>query len=141
MIKDIYPPEEDQYKNIYNAALPDTLVWRKSLGNTDLLSENYLRHPAYADYPVVGVSWLQAVQYCKWRTSAVNLKALIDRGVVDNVLENDSIRNFFDTDVYLTDPSRLFDGDSTVYKRGLPDNKIRKKGEPRPPKVLLLDDM
>jgi len=40
--------------------LPDTLVWRKSLGNTDILSENYFRHPAYAEYPVVGVSWLQA---------------------------------------------------------------------------------
>lgn len=132
--KDIFPPEDEKYKNIYNAALPDTLVWRTSLGNTDLLSENYLRQPAYADYPVVGVSWLQAVQYCKWRTSAVNLKTLIDRGIMNNVLENDSIRNFFDTDLYLEDPSRLFNGDSTVYKRGLPDNRARKKGQPRPPK-------
>ncbi len=130
--KDVFPPEEEKYKNIYTAALPDTLVWRSSLGNTELLSENYLRHPAYSDYPVVGVSWLQAVQYCKWRTSAVNLKNLIDRGVLSNVLGNDTIRNFFDTDLYLEDPYRLFDGDSTVYKRGLPDNKIRKRGEPRP---------
>jgi gliding motility-associated lipoprotein GldJ len=132
--KDVFPPEEEQYANIYTAALPDTLVWRSSLGNTDLLSENYLRHPAYADYPVVGVSWLQAVQYCKWRTSAVNLKALIDRGIMNNVLENDTVRNFFDTDVYLEDPSRLFAGDTTVYKRGLPDNKVRKRGEARPAK-------
>ena len=93
-----------------------------------------MRHPAYADYPVVGVSWLQAVQYCKWRTSAVNLKNLIDKGVLSNVLANDTIRNFFDTDLYLEDPYKLFDGDSTVYKRGLPDNKIRKKGAPRPEK-------
>ena len=132
--KDVFPPEEEQYENIYAAALPDTLVWRNSLGNTDLLIENYLRHPAYADYPVVGVNWLQAVQYCKWRTSAVNLKALIDRGILNNVLENDTIRNFFDTDVYLENPDKLFDGDSAVYKRGLPDNKLRKKGQPRPPK-------
>ena len=132
--KDVFPPDSTQYRNIYQAALPDTLVWRQSLGNTELLSENYLRHPAYADYPVVGVSWLQAVQYCKWRTSAVNLKALIDRGVLDNVLAADTIRNFFDTDLYLEDPYRLFDGDSTVYKRGLPDNKVRKKGEARPPR-------
>jgi gliding motility-associated lipoprotein GldJ len=130
--KDVFPPDSAQYKNIYTAALPDTLVWRSSLGNTELLSENYLRHPAYSDYPVVGVSWLQAVQYCKWRTSAVNLKALIDRGVLDNVLAADTIRNFFDTDLYLEDPYRLFNGDSAVYKRGLPSNKIRKKGEPRP---------
>jgi len=125
--KDVFPPEEEKYKNIYNSLLPDTLVWRSSLGNTELLSESYLRHPAYSDYPVVGVSWIQAVQYCKWRTSAVNLKRLIDKGVLSNVLENDTIRNFFDTDLYLENPYKLFDGDSTVYKRGLPDNKIRKK--------------
>ena len=132
--KDVFPPEEEKYKNIYNSLLPDTLVWRSSLGNTELLSESYLRHPAYSDYPVVGVSWIQAVQYCKWRTSAVNLKKLIDKGVLSNVLENDTIRNFFDTDLYLENPYKLFDGDSTVYKRGLPDYKARKKGAPRPAK-------
>ena len=132
--KDVFPPEEEKYKNIYTSLVPDTLVWRNSLGNTELLSESYLRHPAYSDYPVVGVSWIQAVQYCKWRTSAVNLKKLIDKGVLSNVLENDTIRNFFDTDLYLENPYKLFDGDSTVYKRGLPDYKSRKKGAPRPAK-------
>jgi len=132
--KDVFPPEEEKYKNIYTSLLPDTLVWRNSLGNTELLSESYLRHPAYSDYPVVGVSWIQAVQYCKWRTSAVNLKKLIDKGVLSNVLENDTIRNFFDTALYLENPYKLFDGDSTVYKRGLPDYKARKKGAPRPAK-------
>mgnify|MGYP006140455925 CR=1 FL=1 len=132
--KDIFPPSEEKYKNIYSAALPDTLVWRNSLEDNEILTENYLRHPAYSDYPVVGVSWLQATQYCKWRTSAINLKKLIDKGILSNVLENDTIRNFFDTDLYLENPYRLFDGDSTVYKRGLSDNKIKKKGEPRPPK-------
>ena len=126
--KDVFPPSEEKYKRIYESALPDTLVWRSSLGNTELLSESYLRHPAYSEYPVVGVSWLQAVQYCKWRTSAVNLKNLIDKGVLSNVLGNDTIRNFFDTDLYLENPYKLFDGDSTVYKRGLPDYKVRKKG-------------
>lgn len=132
--KDVFPPSEEKYKNIYKAALPDTLVWRNSLGNTDLLAESYLRHPAYADYPVVGVSWIQATQYCKWRTNAVNLKKLIDKGVLDNILAADTIRNFFDTDLYLENPYALFDGDSAVYKKGLPDFKARKKGEPRPPK-------
>ena len=136
VIKDVYPAKEEKYKNVYSSALPDTLVWRNSLGNTDLLSENYLRHPAYKDYPVVGISWLQANRYCKWRTDAVNLKTLIDRGVIDNILEKDSIRNFFDTDLYLEDPYRLFDGDSAVYKRGLPDYKTGKKGEPKSGKGL-----
>jgi len=134
--KNVYPPEDPKYKHIYNSVLPDTLVWRKSLGNTDLLSENYLRHPAYADYPVVGVSWLQATQYCKWRTNAVNLKILMDKGVIKNIWKMDSIdfkgKNVFDTDVYLDNPYDLFDGDSTIYKKGLPNNVKRKRGEPRP---------
>ena len=125
-IKDVFPPSEEKYKHIYTSVLPDTLVWRKSLGNTDILSENYLRHPAYSDYPVVGVSWLQANQYCKWRTNAVNLKKLIDKGYIKNIFENDSIRNFFDTDVFLADSDNLFDGDTTVYKRG-----IRSRGSVR----------
>ncbi len=132
-MKNVFPPSEEKYKHIYTSVLPDTLVWRKSLGNTDILSENYFRHPAYADYPVVGVSWLQANEYCKWRTNAVNLKTLIDKGHIKNIFEADSISNFFDTDVFLTDDSKLFNGDSTVYKRGV-GRAIRKKGDPRPDK-------
>ncbi|CAL2088250.1 gliding motility lipoprotein GldJ [Tenacibaculum sp. 190524A02b] len=134
--KDIFPPEEDQFKNIYNSVLPDTLVWRKGLGNTNLLSESYLRHPSYAEYPVVGVSWIQANKYCKWRTNAVNLKILMDKGIIKNIFKEDSLefkgKNNFDTDTYLTDPYALFDGDSTIYKKGLP--VPRKKGEPKPEK-------
>ncbi|MFK8058551.1 MAG: gliding motility lipoprotein GldJ [Polaribacter sp.] len=118
-IKDVFPPSEEKYKHIYSSVLPDTLVWRKSLGNTDILTENYLRHPAYADYPVVGVSWIQANQYCKWRTDAVNLKRLIDKGYIKNILAMDTIRNYFDTEVFLADDSKLFDGDTTIYRRGI----------------------
>lgn len=132
----VYPSSDPKYKHIYAAALPDTLVWRKGLGNTDLLSESYLRHPAYSEYPVVGVSWNQANKYCKWRTNAVNMKILMDRGVLKNILEEDSVKyigkNVFDTEVYLAAPDRLFGGDSTVYKKGIP--VPRKKGEPKPPK-------
>lgn len=130
-IKDVFPPSEDNYRNIYSSVLPDTLVWRKSLGNTDILSENYFRHPAYSDYPVVGVSWLQANEYCKWRTNIVNLKTLIDKGYVKNIFEIDSVSNFFDTDVFLADDSKLFNGDSTIYKRGIPSKTVRKRGESR----------
>ena len=134
--KDVFPPVDPKFKHIYTSVLPDTLVWRKGLGNTALLSENYLRHPAYADYPVVGVSWLQANQYCKWRTNAVNLKILMDKGVINNIWKMDSIafngKDVFDTEVYLEKPYALFDGDSTIYKKGLP--VPRKKGESRPTK-------
>ena len=132
--KSIFPPDDPKYKHIYTSVLPDTLVWRKGLGNTELLSENYLRHPAYSDYPVVGVSWLQANQYCKWRTNAVNLKILMDKGVIKNIFKMDSLnfsgKNNFDTDAYLSNPYTLFEGDSTIYKKGIP--VARKKGQTRP---------
>ncbi|WP_299017485.1 gliding motility lipoprotein GldJ [uncultured Polaribacter sp.] len=131
-IKDVFPPSEEQYKHIYNSVLPDTLVWRKSLGNTDILTENYFRHPAYADYPVVGVTWTQANEYCKWRTNAVNLKKLIDKGHIKNIFESDTTRNFFDTERFLSDSDRLFEGDSTIYKRGVKTRNVRKRGAPRP---------
>ncbi|REH45790.1 protein involved in gliding motility GldJ [Tenacibaculum gallaicum] len=134
--KDVFPPEDPQFKNIYPSVLPDTLVWRKGLGNTNLLSESYLRHPSYAEYPVVGVSWIQANKYCKWRTNAVNLKILMDKGVIKNIFKEDSVsfkgENNFDTDTYLTDPYAIFDGDSTIYKKGIP--VPRPKGEPKPEK-------
>lgn len=134
--KDIFPPEDPQFKEIYSSVLPDTLVWRKGLGNTNLLSESYLRHPSYAEYPVVGVSWIQANKYCKWRTNALNLKILMDKGVIKNIFKEDSLsfkgENNFDTDTYLTDPYAIFDGDSTIYKKGLP--VARTKGQPKPQK-------
>ena len=134
--KSVFSPEDKKYEHIYESILPDTLVWRKSLGNTNLLSENYLRHPAYGDYPVVGVSWIQANKYCKWRTNAVNLKILMDKGVITNIFKEDSLsfkgKNNFDTDAYLTDPYALFDGDSTIYKKGIPVPV--KKGDPKPDK-------
>ena len=132
----VFPPSEANYKEIYQSAVPDTLVWRDVLGFNELLTENYLRHPAYADYPVVGVSWVQANQFCKWRTNMVNEKILIDKGVLNPLFKSDTLevkgQNHFDLDVYQTNPSLLFQGDSTIYRKGLPSNVVRKKGDPKP---------
>jgi gliding motility-associated lipoprotein GldJ len=132
----VFPPSDPNYRDIYLSALPDTLVWRDVLGNNELLTENYLRHPAYADYPVVGVSWLQANQYCKWRSDRVNEKLLMDKGVLNPLFEMDSLKvqgkDHFTTDTYLANPYLLFEGDSSIYNKGLRSNKKRKKGEARP---------
>ena len=62
----------DSSETYYQSALPDTTVWEKELAfNTPYVS-NYLRYPGFRYYPVVGVSWEQAVDYCRWRTEAVN---------------------------------------------------------------------
>jgi len=121
----VYPPSDDSYRKIYHAALPDTLVWRDALGFNELLTETYLRHPSYSDYPVVGVSWNQASEYCKWRTDRVNEKILMDKGVLKSLFDMDSVtvegKNRFDTGTYLANPDLLFDGDEDIYGRGLPD--------------------
>ena len=84
---------------IYKKALPDTLAWREKLGFNEKLVEYYLRHPAYRDYPVVGVNWNQASNFCAWRTDRVNEFILIREGVL---LMNPNQQNEpFETDAYL----------------------------------------
>lgn len=137
-VERVFPPSEENYKHIYKAALPDTLVWRNTLGANELLTENYLRHPAYADYPVVGVSWIQANQYCKWRTDIVNEKILIEKGVLKNLYRDPDKqvvgKNRFDADTYAQSPSLLYEGDESIYRKGLREVKPRVKGEARPEK-------
>ena len=88
---------------IYNKALPDTLVWRDKLGENEMFINNYLRHPSYREYPVVGVSWEQANDYCIWRTDRVNERILIDAGLIMEVTHPDreGVEFPFTTDGYL----------------------------------------
>ena len=71
------------FPEVYRNALPDTLVWRSQLAYHEPYVEYYLRHPAYNYYPVVGVSWVQATEFCKWRTDRVNEQILISNKVLE----------------------------------------------------------
>lgn len=66
-------------------ALPDESVWRKELAYNEPYVREYYVSPAYNDYPVVGVSWKQATEYCKWRTDRLNELQLIQAGVIPYV--------------------------------------------------------
>jgi gliding motility-associated lipoprotein GldJ len=89
----------ETYPMVYKNALPDTLCWRTPLAFMEKYVDYYLRHPAYRDYPVVGVSWLQANDFCKWRTDRVNEYILVREGVLAwNVDQRDD--NTFNTDAY-----------------------------------------
>ncbi|MFM2146123.1 MAG: hypothetical protein RL732_959 [Bacteroidota bacterium] len=94
----------DEYKDVRDGALPDTLVWRSELAYNEPMVEYYFRHPSYNYYPVVGVTWKQAHDFCLWRTDRVNEKTLIDRGLVNkNTLKNLSGQGAesFNTESYL----------------------------------------
>jgi len=54
--------------NLYFSMLPDTLVWHEKSAYNEPYVEYYLRHPAYANYPVVGVTYEQSQAYCDWLT-------------------------------------------------------------------------
>jgi len=49
---------------------PDTLVWLRDFAyaQNDPMVKSYFSHPAYDNYPVVGVNWRQARAFCDWRT-------------------------------------------------------------------------
>ncbi len=113
-LKSVYPPENPKYANIYKGALPDTLVWRNRLGFNETMTNNYLRHPAYAEYPVVGVNWLQATQFAEWRTDRVN-EAVLER---EGFLAKDAkyqavtgeVAGTFNTEAYLNRPESVYNG-------------------------------
>jgi formylglycine-generating enzyme len=62
--------EEYIRKELY----PDTTVWVKDFTHHmgDPLMEYYYWHPAFDDYPVVGVDWHAAKYFCQWRTIHLN---------------------------------------------------------------------
>lgn len=91
----------DSYPEIINRALPDTNIWREVMEYNEPYVQNYLRHPAYRDYPVVGVSWLQASDYCVWRTDRVNEYILIREGILTMNPTGQADDEHFTTDTYL----------------------------------------
>jgi gliding motility-associated lipoprotein GldJ len=110
------------YPEIYQKALPDTLVWREELSYNEPFVETYLRHPAYNDYPVVGVNWLQANEYCKWRTDRVNEMILIEKGIIKPQLEQKDANNF-NTEAYLAGQYEV------IPRNGLRDYSAAGKGK------------
>lgn len=67
----LYYLEKYDSSNASNA-LPDTLVWRDSMIYNEPMVEYYFRHPAFSYHPVVGASYEQVIEFCKWRTFAAN---------------------------------------------------------------------
>jgi len=65
--------QESRSKIILNRAVniyPDTMCWMHDFTYSfnDPMTRNYFNHPAFDNYPVVGVNWHQARAFCLWRT-------------------------------------------------------------------------
>ncbi len=80
---------------------PDTLCWLREFpySYSEPMYKNYFSHPAYNNYPVVGVSWKQAQAYCKWRSDLLNENILREKGILNL---GDKRIGSFSTEVYLT---------------------------------------
>ena len=128
------------YPHIFKKSLPDTLVWRSPLSYREKYVDYYLRHPSFRDYPVVGVSWLQANDFCKWRTDRVNEAILVREGIIkwhfadgldvgaanrktykDNT---SSPENMFSTENYLNGNYVVHTGKKETNKKGEPTGNI-----------------
>ncbi|PHQ29422.1 gliding motility lipoprotein GldJ [Leeuwenhoekiella nanhaiensis] len=131
-LKKVFPPEQANYRNIYYGALPDTLVWRNRLGFNETMTENYLRHPAYAYYPVVGVSWIQAVEFGNWRTNRYNEHVLEQEGYTQKGAKyNVDAESTFDTYTYLQAPSLTYGGQDDVIRGGKASERREKANTPK----------
>jgi sulfatase modifying factor 1 len=71
---------QQDIQNVY----PDTLCWIRDFTYSfnDPQASIYFWHPSFDDYPVVGVSWVQARAFSVWRTDYMNT-ALRKQGVAD----------------------------------------------------------
>ena len=130
-LKRIYPPGDPNFKEIYKGALPDTLVWRNRLGYNEVMTNNYLRHPGYAEYPVVGVSWIQATEFATWRTDRVNELYLEQNGYLkrDARLTDATAEANFSTETYINAPTETFGGNEEVLSGGKRKAQTNAAGE------------
>lgn len=131
-IKRVYPPSDENLRAIYHGALPDTLVWRNRLGFNEVMTENYLRHPGYGEYPVVGVSWIQAVEFANWRSDRVNEYNLEKEGYIKRgakITDVDAAQTF-STDTYINAPTLTYGGNEEILSGdGRPKGNTRTDAE------------
>lgn len=87
-LEHIYGKESAEYR----AALPDEQIIRQQL--PDSIAQHYSKHPAYKEFPVLGISPVQARAYCEWRTDRIAEWMLVHLGR-KKFSSNQSSDNYF----------------------------------------------
>ena len=132
---------EGEFSFLYTHSLPDSTVWRTELSFNEPMVNQYFRHPAYQDYPVVGVSWQQAVDYCDWRTDRVNERRIIESGALgkkgwqkykEGFVDEADVLGYFNTMKYSKYADYNLDNweKPDVNKRGVSDLGAQYNDEP-----------
>jgi sulfatase modifying factor 1 len=128
-LENVFPDSSNgKLNSIRLGALPDTLVWRSELSANEPYVDYYFRHPSFNYYPVVGVTWRQANDFCLWRTNRVNELIMVQKGFFDKEqiqeIKQDA-QEQFSTKSYLLGIGKQFTPDkvSKFKKNGFLDSK------------------
>ncbi len=81
-----YSDRADYIKTVENVMIyPDTLAWIRDFAYSynEPMTRNYFWHPAFDDYPVVGIDWVTANAFCYWRTLLWNSIVAKEKGEVN----------------------------------------------------------
>jgi formylglycine-generating enzyme len=119
----VFDPTDPANSKILEGALPDTLVWRSELSYNEPMVEFYFRHPGFNDYPVVGVTWRQAKDFCLWRSDRVNEGTLVQKGYINKANLKPGAQqgdNNFTTKSYLLGLYTAPPGKAMQSKKGQP---------------------
>ncbi|MBK6699550.1 MAG: SUMF1/EgtB/PvdO family nonheme iron enzyme [Saprospiraceae bacterium] len=85
----------------YFSSLPDPSVWNRVDPCLFVFSEQYFIFSNYDGCPVVGISQLQAKEYCKWLSDRYFESMLIHEGII-NINPNQSEDSFFSIESYFS---------------------------------------
>ena len=108
----------NDYPEIWARVMPDQTVWRSALAYNEPYVKLYFNHNAYNHYPVVGVNWYQAMDYCEWRSDRYNEGLLIRAGYQKpNV--NQSGEDVYTTKTYI---ATQYQGEKGGIKRDFEPN-------------------
>ncbi|MEI9958880.1 MAG: SUMF1/EgtB/PvdO family nonheme iron enzyme [Ferruginibacter sp.] len=123
--------------SIMNHALPDTLVWREELAYNEPYVEYYFRYPSYNYYPVVGVNWQQAHDFCIWRTDRVNeLNLMKEKYLKPDAAKKEmkgAAADAFNTETYLMSPD-------LIQSRNKPKKSNLKDVNGKPRGIVKMED-